>query len=128
MDILNIQKTKTTPLIMFEKNSGVLEISGRSIPENSSKFYDPILSWIDNYKSNPNPKTILKIFLEYFNTSSSKYLYEIFKRFEALHNREDENSVLVEWYYEKDVDEMSETGQDYADIINVPFKILIYEE
>jgi len=84
METLNIKKTKTTPQIKFDKKSGVLEIFGRSIPENSSKFYEPILSWIDKYKSNPDNLTVLKIYLEYFNTSSSKYLYEIFKRFEEL--------------------------------------------
>ena len=106
----------------------MLEISGRSIPENSSKFYEPILKWIDKYNLEPSKQTILKIYLEYFNTSSSKYLYEIFKRFEELHNRENENNVRIEWFYEKGVDELAETGEDYSDIINIPFDIKIYNE
>ncbi len=128
METLTIKKTKTTPQIKFDKKSGVLEISGRSIPENSSKFYEPILKWIDKYNLEPSKQTILKIYLEYFNTSSSKYLYEIFKRFEELHNRENENNVRIEWFYEKGVDELAETGEDYSDIINIPFDIKIYNE
>ena len=128
METLTIKKTKTTPQIKFDKKSGVLEISGRSIPENSSKFYEPILKWIDKYNLEPSKQTILKIYLEYFNTSSSKYLYEIFKRFEELHNRENENNVRIEWFYEKGVDELAETGEDYSDIINIPFDIKIYDE
>lgn len=128
MDILNIEKTKKTPLIKYDEVNGVLELSGRSIPENSARFYEPILSWIDAYQLNPHKKTIVKIYLEYFNTSSSKYLFEIFKRFEMLHNNEDDNTVQVEWYYEKDVDEMAETGEDYNDIVNIPFVIKVYDE
>lgn len=128
MKTLNISKTKATPLIKFDRDSGVLEITGRSIPENSSKFYEPILKWIDEYSSSPNEQTTLRIFLEYFNTSSSKYLYEIFKRFETVHKAEGNSNVEIEWFYEKDVDEMAETGQDYADIIDIPFKIFIYPE
>jgi len=128
METLIIKKTKTTPQIKFDKKSGVLEISGRSIPENSSKFYEPILEWIDKYNLEPSKQTVLKIYLEYFNTSSSKYLYEIFKRFEELHNRDDENSVQIEWFYEKGVEELAEAGEDYGDIINIPFDIKIYDD
>ncbi len=128
METLTIKKTKTTPLIEFDKRSGLMKITGRSIPENSSKFYEPILKWIDKYNLEPCKQTTLKIYLEYFNTSSSKYLYELFKRLEELHNKVGENKVQVEWFYEEGVEELAETGEDYNDIINIPFDIKIYDE
>lgn len=124
MESLFISKTKSSPKIDFNAKSGVLEIIGRSIPENSSKFYEPIIEWIDLYKEVANQSTVMKVNLEYFNTGSSKYLYQIFKRFEDLHNDSSENIVNVEWYYEKNVDELAEAGEDYKDILNIPFEIL----
>lgn len=128
MKDLNILKTKTTPQVAYTRNSGILEISGRSIPENSSKFYEPILDWIDIYKKAPMELTKLKIYLEYFNTGSSKYLYQIFKRFEQIHNDGKDHVVEIEWFYEKGVEELAEAGEDYKDILNIPFQILVYKE
>lgn len=127
MDELNVQKTKTTPKVRYDKAEGVLEISGRSIPENTSKFYEPILNWIDSYKLSANKRTVLKIYLEYFNTGSSKYLFQILKRFEELHAGDTDEQVIVEWFYEDGVEELAEAGEDFRDILNLPFKIMVYE-
>ncbi|MEO7080486.1 MAG: DUF1987 domain-containing protein, partial [Flavobacteriales bacterium] len=61
-----------TPTVHFDGDTGVLELRGRSIPENSIEFYKPLIDWIDQYARNPRPQTQLRVQLEYFNTSSSK--------------------------------------------------------
>ena len=67
MNSLVIQKTDSSPEISFLAN-GHLKIFGRSLPEDVHKFYDPIISWVKNLKSD-----IVKVDfkLEYLNTSSS---------------------------------------------------------
>jgi len=126
MDNFFIERSKQTPEIKFDAVSGVLEIMGRSIPENTFDFFNPVLMWLDEYANKPAQKTIVKVNLEYFNTSSSKYILEILKRVKNVMN--DGNDVLVEWYYEEDDEEMMETGEDYEDVSGLPFTLISVEE
>ncbi len=126
MDNLFIEGTKQTPEVKFEANTGILEIKGRSIPENTFEFFNPVLLWLEEYSKAPVEKTIVKVNLEYFNTSSSKYILEIFKRVKTVFT--DGHNVLVEWYYEEDDEEMMETGEDYEDVSGLPFELISVEE
>ncbi len=60
--------------------------------------------------------------LEYFNTSSSKCILDVFKKLEAIHKGK--NEVIINWYYEEDDEDMLEAGEDYESIIRVPFKMI----
>lgn len=122
MDVLKIAGTKQTPEIIFDNNTGKLEINGRSIPENTFEFFNPVLTWLDEYASSPKDETVIHVNLEYFNTSSSKYILEIFKRLKKVTN--DGHDVLVKWYYEEDDEEMMETGEDYEDVSGLNFEII----
>jgi hypothetical protein len=122
MEPIKIEGTPKTPTVRFDSSAGVFEIRGRSIPENSVEFYKPIVDWLDSYKENPLPKTIVNICLEYFNTSSSKCILDVFKKLEAIHKAK--NDVEVHWYYEEDDEDMLEAGEDYESIIRVPFKMI----
>lgn len=125
MEILKIDGTKQTPEINFNPNTGVLIISGRSIPENTFEFFNPVLLWLEEYGQKAQSKTVINVDLEYFNTSSSKYILEIFKRLKNIAN--DGNDVLVKWFYEEDDEEMMETGEDYEDVSGLTFEILAKE-
>jgi hypothetical protein len=118
MENLIIEATSKTPRIFFDTNRGEFKISGRSIPENSCEFYKPVVDWLDKYTADPCEKTVLSVTLDYFNTSTSKMLLDIFKKMEFLHKKNHE--VLIEWYYEEDDEDMQESGEDYASIIRAP--------
>ena len=122
MENINIKGTQKTPEVSFDCLQGVLEIKGRSIPENSIDFYKPMVDWLDSYSQNPVKRTQVNIQLEYFNTSSSKCLLDILKKLEAIHKAK--NEVVVNWYYEEDDEDMLEAGEDYESIIKVPFKMI----
>jgi hypothetical protein len=115
-----------TPTVHFDGTTGQLELRGRSIPENSIEFYRPLIDWIDNYSKAPQPATKLRVQLEYFNTSSSKCILDLFKKLEAV--RSSGNEVMVFWHYEPDDEDMLEAGEDYQAIINIPFKMVQIEE
>lgn len=119
---MNIEGTPKTPTVSFNQEKGVLTLKGRSIPENSIEFYRPLVEWLDKYSSSPQPKTVMNIQLEYFNTSSSKCLLDLFKKLENMNKAGRE--VVIEWYYEEDDEDMLEAGEDYQSIINVPFKMV----
>ncbi|MFW5819655.1 MAG: DUF1987 domain-containing protein [Bacteroidota bacterium] len=122
MEPISLEGTTKTPTIKFDADEGIMEIKGRSIPENSIDFYKPMVDWLDEYAKNPKEKTIVNIQLEYFNTSSSKCILDVFKKLEAI-NRGKSN-VIVNWYYEEDDEDMLEAGEDYESIIRVPFKMI----
>ncbi len=126
MDNLKIEGTKQTPEIDFNSSTGILSISGRSIPENTFEFFNPVLLWLDEFSSIAPEKVIAKINLEYFNTSSSKYILEILKRLRII--LKDGKDILVEWYYEEDDEEMMETGEDYEDVSGLPFEIISIDD
>ncbi|HUW07870.1 MAG TPA: DUF1987 domain-containing protein [Williamwhitmania sp.] len=117
MDNLEVAETITTPAISFNSSTGRLFINGKSIPENVFDFYTPVLSWIDEYSSTPNPQTVLELKLEYFNTSSSKRIFDIMKRMEKL-AMSDLSKVTIIWYYEEDDEDIYFAGNDYKAILN----------
>ena len=76
---LIIEGTAKTPYIELNPLTGDFVFSGRSIPENAAKVYEPILNWVTEYILNAKPTTNLKLNLDYFNTSSSLWLAKIFR-------------------------------------------------
>jgi hypothetical protein len=122
MEPISIEGTPKTPSIKFYSDKGILEIKGRSIPENSIEFYKPLIDWLEMYAGQPHKKTIVNIQLEYFNTSSSKCILDVFKKLELI--QAGGNDVQVNWYYEEDDEDMLEAGEDYESIIKVPFKMI----
>jgi hypothetical protein len=127
METLNIEGTAKTPTIKFDPSKGVVELRGRSIPENSIEFYKPLIDWLEKYSQAPQGNTVVNIQLEYFNTSSSKCILDVFKKLEAI-NKAGNSSVVINWHYEEDDEDMSEAGEDYQAIINVPFKMVMVQE
>lgn len=119
---LIIEPTSKTPKIILNADVNVFEISGRSIPEDSVGFYRKVLDWIDEYAKNPNPKTNFKFQLEYFNTSSSKCLLDVFRRLEKMYKSG--NQIEITWCYDADDEDMKETGEDYKALLEVPFELV----
>ena len=126
MEELNIEGTPKTPTIRFDTNSGEMLIKGRSIPENSIEFYKPLTDALDAYTGAPQGETKVNIQLEYFNTSSSKCILDVFKKLEKINSGG--STVTINWHYEEDDEDMLEAGEDYEAIINVPFKMIEVEE
>lgn len=123
MENIQLQESPKTPSVHFSSENGTLELKGRSIPENSLEFYKPLIDWVDAYAKEAKPETNVHIQLEYFNTSSSKCLLDLFKRLENLSGK-----VTINWYFEHDDEDMLEAGEDYEAIISIPFKMIEVEE
>ena len=123
MDSINIEGTPKTPTISFDANTGVIEIKGRSIPENSIEFYKPLVDWLDKFADVAQGTVNVNIQLEYFNTSSSKCILDVFKKLENLQNK-NRAEVVINWYYEEDDEDMLEAGEDYQSILKIPFNMV----
>ena len=124
MEAIKIKGTEDTPSVILDAAENNMEISGRSLPEDVSSFYGPILNWLTEYSKNPNQKTIFNFRLVYFNTASSKLILDVLMKLEELNKKG--NSVVVRWYYPADDEDMQEAGNEYADIVEVPFEQISY--
>jgi hypothetical protein len=122
MSNLIIEESIKTPSVAFASETGVLELRGKSIPENSLEFYRPVFEWIDSYAQAPNPDTELQVKLEYFNTSSSKCLLDVFRKLETI-AISGKSKVKVSWYYDSDDEDMMEAGEDYSALVKIPFEM-----
>lgn len=122
MENLIIQGASKTPTVNFNYANGELVISGRSIPENSIEFYKPVIEWIESLKMTDQKKVVLEIKLEYFNTSSSKCILDVFKKLEELKSLG--KDPAIKWYFEDDDEDMEEAGQDFSAIIKVPLELV----
>jgi hypothetical protein len=124
METIKIQGTEDTPKIMLDAENEIFEISGRSLPEDVSSFYEPVLNWLNEYAESPNGKTVFNFKLTYFNTASSKLLLDILMKLEEMHEKGQE--VLIRWHYPEDDEDMAEAGEEYSDIVDVPFEQVSY--
>lgn len=117
-----IDGTPNTPTVRLISTEGIIELIGRSIPENPYNFYSPVKKWLDEYSLSPNKLTIVNVKLEYFNTSSSKLLLTFFKTLEDMNNNG--SKIEINWYFEENDEDMQEAGEDYNAIIKIPFNII----
>ena len=122
MEALIIKKTEDTPAVHLDKNEGVFEFSGKSLPEDVTSFYGPVFDWIAQYGEAPNSTTKVVFKMTYFNTASSKIILDILMKLEEI--QEAGNEILIEWHYEEDDEDMQEAGEEYSEIVEVPFSFM----
>ncbi|MDI9340804.1 MAG: DUF1987 domain-containing protein [Sediminibacterium sp.] len=124
MENLTIKATDDTPEVSFD-TSGVMILSGRSLPEDAASFYNPLLQWLSDYgKSGVTNPVVFDMKLEYFNTASSKMLLDLFNELESV--AKSGVDALVRWYYPEGDDDMQEAGEEYAELVEIRFEMLTY--
>jgi hypothetical protein len=116
---LLVNETSKTPRVDFRKD-GKIKLEGSSLPDNSIEFYKPLLDWVEKYSEDPAILTEFNVKFKYFNTHSSKCILDILKKIEFIYRSK--NSVIVNWYYNENDEDMLEAGEDFESIIRVPFK------
>lgn len=123
MNSIQIDATDKTPFVYFNRETGVFELKGKSIPSDAEEFYAPILNWLDEYVKTPAMKTTIHVDLDFFNISSSKRLLFIMYKLNEM--ADSGHDVDLKWYYFDDDDDMYEVGQDYAFMVKVPFEFVV---
>ncbi|MFT7230947.1 MAG: hypothetical protein ACI8TA_000149 [Cyclobacteriaceae bacterium] len=126
MDRIFIEPTRVTPLVSFDPETDLLEIKGRSSPENSILFYGIILKFIDDFAESDRNELTVNLSFEYFNTSSSKCLFDLLRSLSKL--EENDKGLVINWYYEEDDEDMMEAGEDYADLLDLDINFIELEE
>jgi hypothetical protein len=112
MEDLMISATQYTPEIGM-RAVGVVEIKGKSYPENTFEFYKPVMTWLKTYlNASDSPKRLsINCEIIYFNSSSSKMFFDFFDLLLAYNEKFD---IRVEWRYDEDNDIAKESGEDFV--------------
>ena len=116
MNGINWHASEDTPRIVLDKVNGIFEITGRSLPEDAAKFYSPVLDWLKAYSKDCNPATNLILNLEYFNTSSSKIIFELLTILEKI-----KNAKIIWCHFDDDAD-ILEAGLEFSELVNITFE------
>ncbi len=104
---LLVDGTFKTPQIDFNHFTGELILSGKSIPENVAKVYEPLLQWIEEYIKSPCKTTNFRLNLEYFNTASSIWIAKTIKALSRIN--EPDYVLLIHLYVDiEDTDTMDQ--------------------
>ncbi|MCB8964562.1 MAG: DUF1987 domain-containing protein [Bacteroidales bacterium] len=124
MNPLRINETSDTPEVNLDQTRGRFEFYGKSMPEDPNEFFTPIINWLKEYITKPNKETVLIFKMDYFNTASSKKILEILSVLLEIHKKK--QTVIVNWHYRSNDDDMKETGETFSEIIHIPFRITPY--
>lgn len=125
METLTIAGTEDTPSIVLNYETGEFIISGRSLPEDVTSFYKPVMDWLEEFAGNPKDGAKFHFKLEYFNTASSKILLDLFMRLEEISD-DSGKSFSIAWYYQDSDTDMQEAGEEYSELVTVPFEYITY--
>ena len=129
MQKLYIQSTPTTPEINFSPKENIFIIRGTSSPEDVRALYYPVIEWIklliddiiEGEVTQYSASSPLKMLadLNYFNSSSAKFLYDIFSELKRLPAAG--IPVIVDWYYDVEDTDQKEAGADIAALVGMDF-------
>ena len=122
MNPLFIIGSNDCPTILLDKEKGIFEISGQSLPEEAISFYLPVIEWFEEYIKEPLPETILTLDLDYCNSSSTKAIADVLEVLEDY--CKGGGKVEVRWMYMEDDDDMLDVGKEFQEIIKVPFAFI----
>jgi hypothetical protein len=121
-----------TPYINFDPIKMVFEISGECRPENVLTFFNPILDWLTEFRKfvkhdfHTVKELTFHFKLEYYNSSSAKFIFNILKRLKAL--EEYDLSIKMIWYYDELDEDLLENGQEFEKILNMNFEFIALQD
>jgi len=112
MENLRLEVTKYTPEINLD-TEGVISLVGKSYPENTFEFYEPMMEWIEEYfKTSAKEVTVVNMEIIYFNSSSSKLFFDFFDLLEA---NAEEHTIEINWIYDEENESAEEAGEDFIE-------------
>lgn len=119
MDGYFIKSSRITPSIYFNPQRGLIDMRGKSSPENPLTFYQHLYQSLDKFGESEFTNMTTNMAFEYFNTSSSKCLYMFFKKLDDINQTG--KKVTVNWFYEDGDEDMKEAGEDISSFFQFEF-------
>ncbi|WP_420581433.1 DUF1987 domain-containing protein [Reichenbachiella sp.] len=117
-----IKATANTPFVALEMANRTLLIKGSSHPENPSEFYNKVDKLLAFYIAEGRKSLTVNLSLDYFNTSSARYLYMLMTQLKQY--QEDGVEVAVNWYYKIDDEDMLLSGKNFSSYTQLELKLV----
>jgi len=125
MENFSIVGSTYIPTVNFDAKTGIMEMSGESYHEYTIEFFQPILEWLQSFLKEPNKEITFNFKMTYFNTSSSRRFLEIFDMLEE-YKKTKNGSVKINWFYKEGDVDMLESGEEYAEDVDLEFEFIPY--
>ena len=126
MKTIELKGTEKTPKFILKPQSGSIKILGRSTMSSPHEYYNWITKEIEKYAENPIEKTHLFIDLEYYNTSSSKYLLNILKIVSRI-NQQTKKEAKIIWYFDEEDFGIIDDIALFSQLIDFKIHTIAYE-
>jgi len=127
MSILEIPAKEATPYVKLDEDNGELEIIGKSYDEDVVMLFNMLRSKLRTFgQSNPDAFKV-RIFLKYFNTASSKCLFDLLSDINTI---VEDNGIELKmtWNYVEGDEEMEEEIEDMRESLDMEFEIAGIED
>ena len=129
MRILKIEPSDFSPKVYFNLDENKFEISGESRPENTSKFYAPLIEWAEALATDEistiQAKTLHFDFkFEYFNSTSAKFILDFLQTLQACQEKLKNSKIIIRWYYDERDEDMHDSGEEFSHLVNLPFEFI----
>ena len=121
---LKMAGTEDTPGIVFDRQANLFELTGRSLPEDVVSFYKPVIQWLAELGKSPIENLAFSFKLDYFNTASSKLILDILLEVNDIFNNG--TPMKIKWYYLNMDRDMKEAGEEFSELVEIPFEIIPY--
>ena len=115
MSNLHISEGKSTPKVIWDLDTGVFVVSGKSFPENTKKFYNLLTDWLESQKIERS--ATFEFHFYYLSSSSIIAIYQILKRLELISSQGVDINII--WKYDEGDDDIERIGLDYKKITNL---------
>ena len=124
MELLTIEKTKSSPCVRFDPATRVLDMRGESYPANATKFYEPIMNWLAELLGrDSDQEVVLNMEILYFNSSSSKVFMNMFDMLDEA--AEEGRRITINWRYHEENEIAQECGEEFMeDLVNLDFHLV----
>jgi len=122
MDEYILNSTSKTPHIVLKEGSLLFE--GKSIPEDPTLIYKPVLQWVNDYLKTPPPRTTVDFRIEYCDTGSTKSIFEILKTLSNYVVTHHGGNMVFNWHFEKGDGEILELGEFLQSKLKIIFNFI----
>ncbi|PKR79684.1 hypothetical protein CW751_13675 [Brumimicrobium salinarum] len=131
MQRLKIDPTASSFFVDLNADTGIFNFQGESRPENAPSFFEPIIAWLITYrntiekdKDSHHLKVIFK--LDYFNSTSTKYIVDIAKLLKSIDDLPNVN-LATEWFYKSIDEDIRDSGNELIDWTGLKIKLIPYD-
>ena len=126
MSVLEIPAKEAAPYIRFDEENGTLQVKGKSYDEDVVMLYNMLRTKLKSFGNSNPDKLDVNIYLKYFNTSSSKCLFDLLTDLKEIEEKGAELNIV--WNFVEGDEEMGEEIEDFRDSLEMEFDIVGLED